>query len=180
MKKKILTTALLVAIFAMGCSSMKVMVDYDDQFDFSNYKAFKFVPVKKLPKKQMKKPAVIKDPILMKKAAREISAVLTENGSQKTESAKQADFLVAYYATARNKAQISPPSYHIGRYGRRWVRPGHVYNYKQGTLIIDIVDRQKKELVWRGVGSGVLNRSDPSKNLLEAVKKILAEFPPMD
>ena len=180
MKKKILTLTLLIAFVAMGCSSMKVVVDYDDQIDFSNYRTFNFVPLKKLPKKQLKKPAVIKDPLLIKKAAREISAVLTEAGFQKTESPKQADFLVAFYATAHDKAQISPPAYHIGRYGRRWVSPGHVYYYKQGTLIIDIVDRQKKELVWRGIGSGVLDRNDPKKNLLEAVEKILAEFPPME
>ncbi|MBC8184131.1 DUF4136 domain-containing protein [candidate division KSB1 bacterium] len=180
MKKKILTLILLIAFVTMGCSSMKVVVDYDDQINFSKYRTFNFVSPKKVAKKKAKNPAVIKDPLLIKKAAREISAVLTEAGFQKSESPRQADFLIAFYATARNKAQISPPSYHIGRYGRRWVRPGHVYHYKQGTLIIDIVDRQKKELVWRGVGSGALDRSDPKKNLLEAVEKILKEFPPME
>lgn len=180
MKKKILSIVLLVAVIVMGCSSMKVMIDYDDQIDFSNYKTFNFVSPKKMPKKEMKKSAVIKDPIFNKKTAREINAVLTEKGYQKIETSREADFLIAFYATARNKAQLSPPTYHVGRYGRRWVRPGHVYHYKQGTLIIDIVDRQKKELVWRGVGSGVLNRSDPKKNLLEAVEKILKDFPPMD
>jgi len=183
MKAKILSLVVLFGLIAMGCSSMKVVVDYDDQIDFSKYRTFNFVSPKKVAKaakNKAKNHAVIKDPLLIKKAAREISAVLTDAGFQKTESPKQADFLVAFYATARNKAQISPPTYHIGRYGRRWVRPGHVYHYKQGTLIIDIVDRQKKELVWRGVGSGVLDKSDPKKNLLEAVEKVLAEFPPME
>jgi hypothetical protein len=54
-----------------------------------------------------------------------------------------------------------------------------VYSYKQGTLILDIVDRSGQELVWRGVGSGVLDRTDPTRNLLIAVEKVLAEFPPL-
>ena len=169
-----------MVFLAMGCSSMKVVFDYDDQIDFTNYKTFNFVSPKKIANKKVKNPNVIKDPLLNKKAAREITAVLFENGYHKVESSKQADFLIAFYATAKNKATVTPPTYHIGRFGRRWVSPGHVFHYKQGTLIIDIVDRKKKELVWCGVGSGVLDRSDPKKNLCEAVEKVLAEFSPMD
>jgi hypothetical protein len=180
MKTKKISLVVLLAFFAAGCSSMKVVIDYDDQIDFSNYKTFNFVSLKKVANKKGKNPNVIKDPLLNKKAAREITAVLTESGYQKVESSKQADFLIAFSATAKNKATVTPPTYHMGRFGRRWVSPGHVYHYKQGTLIIDIVDRQKKELVWRGVGSGVLDRNDPKKTLVEAVEKVLAEFPPMD
>ena len=178
MRKYVMLLAITIGVIAVGCSSMKVMVDYDDQFDFSHYKTFAFVPAKKLPKEKMKKPAVIKDPLFIKKASREISTVLTEMGYQKADKPGGADFLVAFYATAKNKAQITPPTYHIGRFGRRWVTPGRVYHYKQGTLIIDIVDRKGKELVWRGVGSGVLDRNDPRKNLLEAVQRVLSKFPP--
>jgi len=167
-------------MLVLGCSSMRVMVDYDDQFDFSNYKSFKFVTPKIVSKNKSDHSAGIKDPLFIKKASREISAILTSKGYQKTGKKNPADFLVAFYATAKNRAQITPPTYHIGRFGRRYVRSGHVYHYKQGTLIIDIVDRKSKELVWRGVGSGALNKSDPKKNLLEAVEKVLEKFPPME
>ena len=166
MKTKILLLSIVLAFFAVGCSSMKVMIDYDDQFDFSNYKTFDFVPESKMVEKQLPKSDIIRDALFEKKAEREISSVLTQNGFQQATSPREADFLIAFYATARNKATVTPPAYHIGRFGRRWVTPGHVYHYKQGTLIIDIVDRNKKELVWRGVGSGVLDRSDPKNNLL--------------
>lgn len=177
MKKHLLLALLLLALL-MSCSTMKVVVDYDDQVNFSSYKTFHFVTPKKMKAKQKGTPAVIKDPIFMKQARNEIGTVLSEKGFQKAETPKQADFVIAFYATAKHKAQITPPTYHIGRFGRRWVRPGHVHHYKQGTLIVDIVDRKKHELVWRGVGSGVLDRSDPRKNLLEAVQKVLAKFPP--
>ncbi len=174
--KTIMALSIVMAIVAMGCSSMKVIIDYDDQFDFSAYRTFAFVPENRLPEKP--KPDVIRDPLFEKKAEKEISSILTARGFQAAAAPHQADFLIAYYATARNKATVTPPTYHIGRFGRRWVTPGHVYHYQQGTLIIDIIDREKKELVWRGVGSNVLDRSDPKNNLLVAVEKVLQKFPP--
>jgi hypothetical protein len=51
-----------------------------------------------------------------------------------------------------------------------------------GTLIVDIVDAGKKELVWRGTASDTLNpEASPEKkeqNLQEAMAKLLANFPP--
>lgn len=41
-----------------------------------------------------------------------------------------------------------------------------------------MVDNKKKELVWQGVGTGVLDRSNPAGNLVESVGKILEKFPP--
>jgi len=176
--KRQLLLALLLFTFLVSCSSMKVVVDFDDQVNFGKYKTFHFIAPKKMQKKQMQRPAVIKNPLFLKLARKEIGTILSQKGFQKTSKPKQADFVVAFYATAKNKAQITPPTYHIGRFGRRWVRPGHVHHYKQGTLIIDIVDRKKHELVWRGVGTGVLNRAEPRKNLIKAVEKVLGKFPP--
>jgi hypothetical protein len=45
-------------------------------------------------------------------------------------------------------------------------------------LVIDIVDQKKKELVWQGIGTGVLDRANPAGNLVESVQKILEKFPP--
>jgi len=170
--------ALLGFVFLVGCSSVKVVVDYDDQIHFNQYKSFYFVPPIDASDSQAPRPALIKEPRFVKQAQSEISAVLTQKGFQEAADAEHADFLIAFYATAKNKAQITPPTYHIGRFGRRWVTPGHVYHYKQGTLIVDIVDRGKHELVWRGVGTGVLDRSEPRKNLLMAVEKVMEKFPP--
>jgi hypothetical protein len=54
--------------------------------------------------------------------------------------------------------------------------------YDQGTLILDIVDAKKKELVWRGSANGILDPgASPDKKaskVNEAVTKTLADFPP--
>jgi hypothetical protein len=51
-----------------------------------------------------------------------------------------------------------------------------------GTLVIDIADATKNEMVWRGIGvkevdaQAKADRRD--KNINNAVKKILKDFPP--
>ena len=88
--------------------------------------------------------------------------------------------MVVFYAQVKNRADWVPPTYHVGRWGRAHrISPGHSVRYKEGTLVIDIVDSKSKELVWRGTGTDVLNRSAPAKDLVAAVEKILEEFPPL-
>ena len=71
-----------------------------------------------------------------------------------------------------------------GGYGGGWGGYGggtDVYQYDETTLIIDIADFGKKELAWRGSGTGVVSEtSDPEEmqeDIDDAVEKILDEFP---
>ena len=108
-----------------------------------------------------------------------IKPILESKGYAEAASQQDADLLVVFYAAVQNRRDFVPPTYRTGRWGRVWrTSPGHVVHYKEGTLVIDIVDRKKKELVWQGMGKGVLDRAEPARNLVEAVQKILEEFPP--
>lgn len=57
-----------------------------------------------------------------------------------------------------------------------------VSNYEEGTLVIDIVHWEKKELAWRGMGTSILEDIDDPDKVTEYVNiwvgKILAKFPP--
>jgi hypothetical protein len=54
--------------------------------------------------------------------------------------------------------------------------------YNQGTLIIDIADAAKKQLVWRGTGESEVHREQDSERrqqrLVAAVQQIMRDFPP--
>jgi hypothetical protein len=50
--------------------------------------------------------------------------------------------------------------------------------YKEGTLVIDLIDRKTEHLVWRGVGTGAVRDMKPGDDLSGAVGQILEEFPP--
>lgn len=175
MKRLVLISVLTAAFFVMnGCSSMNVMVKYDDEVQFEKYKTFRFVKPKHKGKKS------VRDPFFTKEVMQEIRPMMEARGFQEAESMEQADLLVHFYAYVRNGANYMPPTYHRGRWGRvRAVTPGRVVHYKTGTLVIDMVDRDKKEVVWQGVGKGVLDRFDPSTDLVKAVEEVLKDFPPV-
>ena len=54
--------------------------------------------------------------------------------------------------------------------------------YTEGTLVIDLVDMDEKELAWRGIATGTVQENpDPQKSqqrLDSIVAQILANFPP--
>lgn len=176
MKRMILVfTAIVLAIQWAGCSSMKVATHYDSTVDFSEYHTYKFVKPKYEGRKNGAANSLITKEILL-----EVRPVMEAKGLVEVDDAKEADILIHFYTFVQNKHHVSPPTYHVGRWGRTWVAsPGHVAHYKEGTLGIDIVDREKKELVWQGVGRDVLDRDNPTENFVEAAKKILEDFPPV-
>ena len=55
-----------------------------------------------------------------------------------------------------------------------------VQNYKDGSLIIDIIDAKTQKLIWEGVGNKEIDSpaKDPEKAINEAVATIMSNFPP--
>ena len=57
----------------------------------------------------------------------------------------------------------------------------NISQYTEGTLFIDFIDKEKKELVWQGVGTGALkiqSREKKEVRIKEFVKEIVSRFPP--
>ena len=56
----------------------------------------------------------------------------------------------------------------------------NVYDYKDGSLIIDIVAASNKQLLWQGTGNKEIDKpsKDPDHDIAEVVAKILSNFPP--
>lgn len=93
-------------------------------------------------------------------------------------NATNPDFTVAYYASTREKLNITNWNYGYG--WRRWPR-GYtdVTEYTEGTVIVDVIDPSTKELLWRGQGVSAVS-SDPAKytaELNKTVTAILNKFP---
>jgi hypothetical protein len=94
-------------------------------------------------------------------------------------SPQQASLDVAYYATAAPVLDIR-----TWDYGYDWrgfpIPVTEVYQYEQGTVIIDVIDPVTHKLMWRGQGSAPVS-SDPNKyidELRHAVHEIVEKFPP--
>jgi len=153
-----------------ACSSIQVTTDYDTKTDFSQYKTFAFY-----------RPGIDKASISnldKKRILKAISAELKNKGLQKSENP---DVLISIFTKAREKVDIYEstwyPSYYYP-YQRQ-----HVSKYTEGTLFIDMIDKEGKKLIWQGIGKGFLSKSKKVEkrkaNIQKFVQEILAEYPPV-
>jgi hypothetical protein len=66
-----------------------------------------------------------------------------------------------------------------GRENIEYRRGTDTYEYEVGTLIIDFVDAKKKELIWRGIATGVVNPNITAEDIDRIVAKIMENYPPV-
>jgi hypothetical protein len=173
----IIIISLCVFIFS-GCSStLKVTTDYDKSVDFSKYKTFAFYKMK------------VTDNVSslnQERILNSIKAEMIKKGFTQNEDAP--DMLINTTAILQDKQSVSANTYGYGGYYRPYGWGGgyggtttvNVYEYKDGSIIIDIIDASTQKLIWQGIGNKEIDT--PSKNpdaaIADAVFKILYGFPP--
>ncbi|NEX14091.1 MAG: DUF4136 domain-containing protein [Prosthecochloris sp.] len=187
MNNKRIFLFLLLMFSLAGCTTLSVVSDYDRDFDFSGFHTFRW-PAEN---EGIRKGDVLVDnPLVYKRVQSAVNRQLDEKGFRVTGS-KEADFIM--YAHAGIKKQ---KSYHhnfgigvpFGPY--RWYRPwwgpygGYTYvsSYEEGSLVLDVIEARTRELVWRGVATRVVREYRTAeamqRDINEAVRKILEDFPP--
>jgi hypothetical protein len=171
------TTAIMVvlALAIQSCGSVRVVSDYDTSVDFSQYKSFAFY------KTGIDK-AKIND-IDKRRIMKSIESNLLAKGFNISE---QPDLLVSIYTKSVENIDVDE-DYRFG-YGwgtwSPWYRGvGGAYTVSRstkGVLYIDLIDANKKELVWQGVGTGYLTTDVKEKEELiqKFVSEIIESYPP--
>jgi Domain of unknown function (DUF4136) len=172
------SSAALVAALVLApvvLLAQKTSFDYDKTANFAAFKTF-----------ALKDGTKVGDPLVDNRIVAAIKSELGAKGL--TESAAKPDLTVVYHVAFDKKQDIT--AYNTGGYGGYGYRWGggfsttdvRVNEILVGTLVIDIVDENKKELAWRGMGVrevDVQAKADKrDKNINSAVKKILKDFPP--
>jgi hypothetical protein len=166
--------AIMITIPTLACSSMTVRADHDSRNDFGAYSTF---AVFERQGKESRQPQM--SPIVDRRIGASMAAELEAKGFAST-STGSADFLVTFYTAVRRRVVINRSGwYGWGRWGwgggATWVN-----SYPEGTLVIDIIDRRSRQLVWRGVGEGAFTSTNPSdEKVAKRVAKILQTFPPI-
>ncbi|MFA0961157.1 DUF4136 domain-containing protein [Roseivirga sp. BDSF3-8] len=51
------------------------------------------------------------------------------------------------------------------------------YQYQEGTLVIDIVERESKKTVWKGITSDDIYRNNTSEGIARLVEEVFSEYP---
>ena len=165
MKKFIKTLPLLALLILLSsCSSVKVAADYDKEAKFNDYKTFAFF------KTGIDK-AEISD-LDKRRILRAIEAELLAKGFTKSE---KPDLLVSLFTKSQQRVDVYNNSWGNGGWGWGgyagfgpgwgwgWNQQPSVSTSMQGHLYIDLIDANKKELVWQGMGTGYLSRNMEKK-----------------
>jgi len=178
---------LFLILFVTSCSSISTTTDYDPSVDFTKYKTYKWFTGEMPADDELGK-----SPLAKRRFEHAVDKALNSKGYTK-EEADTSDFIVIIHAGTKERMQVSTydyGGYGYGRYGYGWGGYGSgmtttdINYYDEATLIIDIIDSEKKELVWRGTATGVVSKKtnieqeELQRNADEITSKILEKFPP--
>ena len=172
----------LVLAGSLGaCSGMKITTDYNPEVapNFSAYQTYAWLP------QPIRQDPRVYNAITENRVRRAVDNSLSAGGYRKLDSGTP-DFLIAWQAAIEGKVDVTLVNGYYGYGYRGWGAGGGaqpvVREYDEGTLILDVIDAESRELVWRGVAQAKISQnSSPDqrgRKINEAVSKILANFPP--
>jgi hypothetical protein len=176
--KTFVAAATVVLLFPALALAQKTSFDFDKTADFSKYKTY-----------ALKDGTKVGQPLIDNRIVAAIETELAAKGLKKSDAAS--DVVVVYHVAFDKQQDIT--AYSTGgayggygyRYGGGWgttTTDVRVNEILVGTLVVDIADSTKKEVVWRGMGVKEIDvqaKADKrDKNINAAVKKILKDFPP--
>ena len=164
-----------------ACSSVSTSYDFDPGANFDDLKTYRWLTVVTVDEKA----ASDQDPLVLKRVERAVNQELGARGYQVVKSG--GDFCVAARLRSRQRTRVTttPTAYGYGyRYGYgHWGSQNvDVYQYEEGSIVLDVVDKSGKNLMWRGVARAAVP-ADPTPEQItklvdEAVQKLIAQFPP--
>lgn len=163
--------AVVLAGTFVSCASLKTTAGWDDQVDFLRYKTWDW-----------KDDGSIKDPVWNRRVQSVLEDQLAKRGM--TRSATAPDLWVVVHArvTAETRVDSYSPAWGYG-YGY-WAAPTltEVYQIPVGSMIVDLVDPKKKELVWRATASDTIRANkeneEREQRLIEVLDEMFAGYPP--
>jgi hypothetical protein len=165
----------MVMFYGISCSpKVNVNSDYDRTASFSEYKTFSINNrttvggVSRLNEDRI---------------TRSIRVEMSKKGF--VEVSENPHLKVNAVTVVKNKQTLSVNSNSYTRPYGYWgaARTGHAtvhsQEYKNGTLVIEVVDVKHDKLIWTAAGSGELTRKqdNPDEAIAKIVAKILADFP---
>jgi hypothetical protein len=171
----------LLAVAAIGCSTIQARTDFDRSANFGAYRTFKMLAGKALPSDT----GVPPNTMVGDRIREGIKAQLIAKGMTPVD--ENPDVLVGWVAGARTRQELETMGPYDPMMGP-YMFPGYwgpadvwTTEYQHGTLVIDMSDARTHKMVWRAIVEADKNRlSDLGQPpvIAEAVKKAFAKYPP--
>lgn len=178
----LLVGLLLVAGCATTNRAPPTRIDYDKKADFSVYRTFGFP-------KETGTDRGGYSTLVTSYFKSSVTTAMETRGYKYTED--HPDLLVNFYMNTRERTEVrSQPTMSLG-YGYYGYRYG-LYNawpmydedrtvtYKVGTINVDIVDAEKKQLVWEGISEGRMSdeaMANPKVTVNAVVTELMRQYP---
>jgi Domain of unknown function (DUF4136) len=179
MQKRLVIGTLAVLLAPALILAQKVSYDYDKTASFAAFKTYAH-----------KDGTKVGQELIDARIVAAIDTQMAAKGFTKAES--NPDVFVVYHVAFDKQKDISTFSSGYGGgygphgwgYGGGWggTTTTSVRDILIGTMVIDIADGKKGQMVWRGMGvkevNTTANPEKRDKSINEAVKKILKNYPP--
>ena len=177
--------SILLINLLLGCAPIQIKTDYDKTIHFDKYKNYDWIPNEQLDIVDIDFEKQVLDDLVTNTA----NDALKEKGFSVNKT--NPDFLVSYFLVVDTKTDVFivenyysniPYSVPPTTSSTRDYQKVRENTYEQGILIIDIVDQNTKQRIWRGYAQsriGIYKEPEKQeKRVITAVNKILANFPP--
>jgi len=182
-KNKILLVLWAVLVLSSCAIKPPITSDYDTSFDFSGLRTYAWIPTQ-----DRSNVSTLEN----KRQINAIETMLNRKGFSKSDCESdcvvKVDFLLKTHNVTDNKTNVDR-LYRASSFHPFYSPWSHntftsVREYKIGTLVLDIVDPKKKQVIWRGSVSKPLgiykNRSPEERTTiaLSNAEHMLTSFPP--
>jgi hypothetical protein len=164
----------------MGCSTLKVSNDYNPKYDFKKLRSFVVLYNTKI------------ESLNQERIAKALTHELELKGYSAAPKDK-ADFYVVFHTNVTKKTQIVQDYRTIGvpfsgyrhaywhSYTPVTVSTSRAYNYKEGKLVVDILDGKTKKIFWTATAKDRLESYKTPEERRDYIKtvaeKLLKSFP---
>lgn len=185
MDTRFVVVFLVISLLGCGaCVGPEVRTDFDPSADFTKFRTYAFAELT-----DVNKGGILDNSLLRKRLDQMVDQQLTHKGLQQVELTQNPDLLVHYFVGVSDKQRIQSSGPVVGargwqgNYGAGAAYGGvTTYEYREGTLVIDLVETSKKELVWRA--TIVAELQDSTERNLEqgnkAIAKAFENYPPVN
>ncbi|MEH6616403.1 MAG: DUF4136 domain-containing protein [Porticoccus sp.] len=180
-----------------ACYPMSVNTQSDPAVDLSSYRSYDWLPEKSDPKDEQKH-------LTIKQFKFAVERELQAKGISR--DAAKPDFLISFYGDSKQvstERTVENSDYWGDRerypyyanprsrdYDQRWKYQNRnsgsytrtvetqTIEYKEGTLVIDFLDAQSKELIWRAKIQAIVNEEDIGGQIDKAAVEAITKFSP--
>jgi len=175
-----------LAMFTASLHAGSAKNDFDPDIDFSRFKTFTIIGGQDLDRSGW-----LSEPEMRERFKNFVGGALETRGLVEVPNDdSKSQLAVRFWVARRAKQDVTVidygPSTFWGGYPPYWTGVwGHsyeeyvVHNYSEGTLVLDLIDRATKDLVWRTIlKQRIEDRAKAYAEAKENLYKAMAELPP--